>query len=109
MAPDRPGSAKDGKLTFDLSVFDQTYFDRLRERIIAAGRDGIYASVMLFEGFSLHLTDTPDNIEGHPFYAANNVNDIGITSILDYQVLPLDARVEALEQAYIRKVIDNCS
>ena len=106
MAPDRPGSAKDGKLTFDLSVFDQTYFDRLRERIIAAGRDGIYASVMLFEGFSLHLTDTPDNIEGHPFYAANNVNDIGITSILDYQVLPLDARVEALEQAYIRKVID---
>jgi len=104
-----PGSAKDGKLTFDLSVFDQTYFDRLRERIIAAGHDGIYASVMLFEGFSLHLTDTPDNIEGHPFYAANNVNDIGITSILDYQVLPLDARVEALEQAYIRKVIDNCS
>jgi hypothetical protein len=94
-----PGSAKDGKLTFDLSVFDQTYFDRLRERIIAAGRDAIYASGMHFEGFSLHLTDTPDNIEGHPFYAANNVNDIGITSILDYAVLPLDARVKALEQA----------
>ena len=65
-----PGSAKDGKPTFDLSIFDQTYFDRLRERIIAAGRLGIYASVMLFEGFSLHLTATPDNIEGHPFHAA---------------------------------------
>lgn len=61
---------------------------------------------MLFEGFSLHLTATPDNIEGHPFHAANNVNDIGIASILDYQVLPLDSRVEALQLAYIRKVID---
>ena len=101
-----PGSAKDGKPKFDLSVFDQTYFDRLRERTMAAGRAGIYASVMLFEGFSLHLTTTPDNIEGHPFHAANNVNDIGITSIVDYQVLPLDASVEALQQAYIRKVID---
>ena len=61
---------------------------------------------MLFEGFSLHLTATPDNIEGNPFHAANNVNDIAISSIVDYQVLPLDSRVEALQQAYIRKVID---
>ena len=101
-----PGSAKDGKPRFDLSGFDQTYFDRLRERVLAAGHAGIYASVMLFEGFSLHLTDVPGNIEGHPFYAANNVNDIGISSILDYQVLPLDPRIEAIQMAYIRKMID---
>ena len=48
-----PGSAKDGKPRFDLSAFDQSYFDRIRERVLAAGRAGIYASVMLFEGFSL--------------------------------------------------------
>jgi hypothetical protein len=101
-----PGSAKDGKPRFDLSAFDQTYFDRLRERVLAAGRAGIYASVMLFEGFSLHLTDTPDNVEGHPFHAANNINDIEIASIIDYQVLPLDPHVEAVQLAYIRKVID---
>ena len=76
-----PGSAKDGKPKFDLSAFDQAYFDRLRDRTIAAGAAGIYASVMLFEGFSLHLTDTPDNIEGHPFHGANNINGVGITSI----------------------------
>jgi hypothetical protein len=74
--------------------------------VLAAGAADIYASVMLFEGFSLHLTARPDNIEGHPFHAANNVNDVGITSILDYQVLPLDSRVEALQLAYIGKVID---
>jgi hypothetical protein len=101
-----PGSATDGKPKFDLSTFDQTYFDRLRERVLAAGRAGIYVSVMLFEGFSLHLTATPDNIEGHPFHTANNINDIGISSILDYQVLPLDPRVEAIQLTYIRKVID---
>ena len=101
-----PGSAKDVKPRFDLSTFDQAFFGRLRDRVAAAGRAGMYASVMLFEGFSLHLTETPDNIEGHPFHAANNVNDIGINSIVDYQVLPLDPGVEAIQNAYIRKVID---
>src|SRR5205814_9280432 len=89
-----------------LSKFDQSYFDRLRERVIAAGNEGIYVAVMLFDGWALHLSPAPDNVEGHPFHAANNVNDIGITSILDYQVLPLDPRVQALQEAYIRKVVD---
>lgn len=101
-----PGSAKDGKPKFDLSRFDEAYFDRLRHRVVAAGRVGIYASVMLFEGFSVHLTDPPDNIEGHPFHANNNVNGIGITSIVDYQVLPLSWDIEAVQQAYIHNVID---
>ena len=101
-----PGPAKDGKPRFDLSRFDDAYFDRLRHRVQAAGRRGVYVSVMLFDGFSLHLTAVPDNIEGHPFWVGNNVNDIGITSILDYQVLPLDERVRSLQESYIGKVID---
>ena len=101
-----PGLAKDGKPKFDLSGFDPAYFDRLRDRVVAAGRRGIYASVMFFEGFSLHLTSTPDNIEGHPFHAASNVNEVGISSIVDYQVLPLEPRIEALQRAHIRKVVD---
>jgi hypothetical protein len=101
-----PGSAKDGKPKFDLSAFDDGYFDRLRSRVVAAGRRGIYVSVMFFEGFSLHLTAPPDNIEGHPFHAANNVNEVGISSIVDYQVLPLAPRIRELQQAYVHKVID---
>lgn len=101
-----PGTASDGKPKFDLSRFDPAYFDRLRDRVVAAGRVGIYASVMLFEGFSLHLTDVPDNVEGHPFHARNNVNDIGIDSIVDYQVLPLDSRIRELQETYIRQVVD---
>jgi hypothetical protein len=101
-----PGTARDGKPKFDLSIFDQACFERLREYVTAAGNEGIYVSVMLFEGFGLHLSLAPDNVEGHPFYAANNVNEIGIASINDYQVSPLDERVQALQEAYIRKVVD---
>jgi hypothetical protein len=82
-----PGTAKDGKPRFDLSMFDPAYFDRLRDYVVAAGDEGIYVSVMLFEGFGLHLSLSPDNVEGHPFHAANNVNGIGFASINDYQVL----------------------
>jgi hypothetical protein len=100
------GEAKDGKPKFDLDSFDQTYFDRLRERVIAAGDEGIYVAVMFFDGWALHLSPAPDNIEGHPFHAANNINGISIKSIVDYQVLPLDPRVQTYQEAFIRKVVD---
>ncbi len=102
-----PGTATDGKPKFDLARFDPAYFDRLRERVIAARNAGIYVAVMLFDGWALHLSPAPDNVTGHPFHAANNVNGIGITSIVDYQVLPLDPRVQALQEAYIRQVVDS--
>lgn len=52
--------------------------------MITAGKEGIYVSVMLFEGFGLHLSNAPDNVQGHPFHAENNINDVGINSIVDY-------------------------
>jgi hypothetical protein len=101
-----PGAATDGKPKFDLERFDEAFFERLRDRVVAAGRRGIYVAVMLFDGFGLHLSPAPDHVEGHPFHTANNVNGVGIGSIVDYQVLPLDPRVQALQQAYVRNVID---
>jgi hypothetical protein len=101
-----PGAARDGKPRFDLDRFDEAFFERLRDRVAAAGRRGIYVGVLFFDGWALHLSPAPDHVEGHPFHAANNVNGVGIGSILDYQVLPLDPRVQALQEAYIRKVVD---
>ncbi len=101
-----PGTASDGKPRFDLAQFDTAYFERLRERVAAAGAAGLYASVMLFEGFSMHLTEVPTNITGHPFHGSNNVNGVDIASIVDYQELPLDPTIEALQEAYIRHVVD---
>jgi hypothetical protein len=94
-----PGEAKDGKPKFDLNRFDEAFFDRLRDRVVAAGQRGIYVAVMFFDGWALHLSPAPDDVEGHPFHAANNVNGVGIGSIVDYQVLPLHPRVQALQEA----------
>jgi hypothetical protein len=101
-----PGEANDGGPKFDLTLFDDAFFNRLRDRVAAAGDRGIYVAVMLFEGWALHLSPAPDHVEGHPFHAGNNVNGIGIDSIVDYQVLPLDPRVKELQENYVRKVID---
>jgi hypothetical protein len=101
-----PGTAKDGKLKFDLERFDPAFFERLRERVMKAADIGIYVGVMLFDGWALHLSPPPDHIEGHPFHALNNVNGIGATSIDDLQVLPLAPRVKAIQEAYVTKVVD---
>ena len=47
------------------SVFDPAYFDRLRDyvvAVVAAGNEGIFVSVMFFEGFGLHLSLPSDNV-----------------------------------------------
>jgi hypothetical protein len=101
-----PGSAKDGGPRFDLTRFDPEFFARLRSRVIAAGDRGIYAGVMLFDGWAIHLSPAPDHVEGHPFHANNNINGVAVQSILDYQVLPLDPTVQELQEAYVRRVLD---
>jgi hypothetical protein len=101
-----PGTAKDQGPKFDLSAFDDAYFERLRERVSAAETEGIYVDVMFFDGWAMHLSPAPDNVEGHPFHADNNVNGVGIDSIRDYQVLPLEPPVREIQEAYIRKVVD---
>jgi hypothetical protein len=45
-----PGKATDGGLKFDLTKFDQSYFDRLRKRTQALDDAGIYVGVYLFTG-----------------------------------------------------------
>lgn len=71
-----PGLALDGKPKFDLNTFNQEYFDRLRSRIIAARDEGIYVSVMLFEGWGIYYSEPPWRWDGHPFNINNNINDI---------------------------------
>ena len=101
-----PDHAKDGDPRFDLDRFDDAYFGRLRERVEDARDRGIYVDVLLFDGWALHLSPPPDNIEGHPFHAANNINGIDARSIDDLQVLPLSPKVASIEEAYIKKVVD---
>ena len=69
-----PGVATDGALKFDLTKLDQSYFDRMRSRIITAGQNGIYVSVMLFNAYEWQWDTNPK--DGDPFVATNNINHI---------------------------------
>jgi uncharacterized protein YjdB len=108
-----PGMALDGKPKFDLTQFNQAYFDRLRGRVQDAGARGIYVSVMLFNGWSVtnkpgYAKNNPWN--GHPFNSNNNINGINPDTNGDgfgteVQTLA-NSTVTALQDAYVRKVID---
>jgi len=109
-----PGRALDGGPKFDLTRLNQAYFDRLRSRATQAAERGIYLAVMLFEGFSIEMKGRPKTNanpwDGHPFHRANNVNGIDGDPDQTGEGLAIHTlrmpQVTALEQVYVRKVID---
>lgn len=70
--------ASDGGNKFDLSQFNQAYFDRMRSRVLQAKQNGIYVSVMLFDDWSIEKKGGfPGNAwPGHPMAAGNNINGL---------------------------------
>jgi len=112
-----PGNALDGKPKFDLSQFNPDYFHRLRTRVEAASRRGIYVSVMLFEGWGLFHGNRRRNLQQdgwawltHPFNPANNVNGLSIETSpdgLSAHVHRLgNPAVNAFQLAYVHRVLD---
>jgi hypothetical protein len=106
-----PGLARDGGPRFDLRVFDEAYFSRLRERVVAARERGIYVGVMLFEGWSIDSKGKHGNPwPGHPFHRDNNVNGIdgdpdGDGEGREAHTLAVPAVTE-VQLTYVRKVVD---
>jgi concanavalin A-like lectin/glucanase superfamily protein/uncharacterized protein DUF6298/collagenase-like protein with putative collagen-binding domain len=112
-----PGTALDGNPKFDVTMFNQAYFDRMRADVIAARDRGIYVSIMLFDGWSVESKRAPHHPWiGHPYNQANNINSVngdpnGNGSGEEVQTLnnPRTATQQVilpLEEAYVRKVID---
>jgi hypothetical protein len=99
-----PGVATDGGLKFDLAKLDQNYFDRMRARIITAGQNGIYVSVMLFNGFEWQFDTNPK--DGDPFVSGNNINGISCAETCPTDGSELSDAVWNIETEYFRKVID---
>ena len=103
-----PGEALDGRWKFDLQKFDDSYFERLRARTEAAGKRGVYVSIMLFEGWGLRFV--PNGEKAHPFFPANNINHTETELKEGFKGIELftlnSPRLTALQEAYVRKVID---
>jgi len=107
-----PGMANDGRAKYDLDSFDESYFNRLRERVQAAGRRGMYVSVMLFNGWSVESKGRVINNpwRGHPFHRANNINGVNgdvndDESGRETHTLQL-SYITRRQEAYLRKVVD---
>lgn len=108
-----PADSEYGGRRFDLRELNQAYFDRLRQRVIAARDRGIYVSVMLFQGWSV------DNLggkgsgqpwRGHPFHRGNNVNGIdgdpggtGQGTAVHTLGTP---DITSFQEAYVRRVVE---
>ena len=99
-----PGNANDGGLKFDLTKFDQSYFDRMRARTITAGQNGIYVSVMLFNGYEFQFDTHPT--DGDPFQDSNNINHVSCPGNCPTDSAQMSDEVWNIEKAYMRKVID---
>ena len=98
-----PGLATDGQPKFDLSAFNQAYFDRIRSRVIAAGERGIYVAIMLFQGYA--WKQNRSNTDGFPYDGRNNINAVDGGPGHAAATLEFPA-VTAVQEAYVRKVID---
>ena len=104
-----PGNATDGGLKFDLTKFNPAFFSRLRMRVQALNRAGIYVGVYLFTGEWLNIFRCPT--DGYPFTGANNVNGIddgytsgkkGTGSI----TMTAPNELTRFQDAYVEKTID---
>ncbi len=104
-----PGKATDGGLKFNLTEFNPEYFDRLRSRVEALDKAGIYAGVYLFTGEFLNLYRCAD--DGYPLTGANNINGIddgyksgrrGIGAV----AMTAPNEITKIQDAYVDKIID---
>ena len=104
-----PGNAADGALKFDLTKFNQSFFDRLRTRTKALSNAGIYVGVYLFTGEWLNIFRCSS--DGYPFTGANNINGIddayaGGSAGTGSVTMTAPNAITGLQDAYVEKVID---
>jgi hypothetical protein len=105
-----PGTATDGLPKFDLTKFDQGYFDRLRARVNKLYEADIYAGVYLFTGEWISSFRCEAGNDGYPFSGDNNVNGVtdGGSGERSITMTEPDA-ITQFQDAYIRKTIDTLS
>ena len=103
-----PGLAADGRPKFDLTRLNDAYFDNLSERVRIAEENGIYVSVMLFEGWGNQTI--PGAYAASPYHPANNIN--GIAADLNEDGVALEVHqgavpsVTEIQKRYVARVLE---
>jgi hypothetical protein len=109
-----PGTASDGQPKWDLTQFNQAFFDRLRQRVMQLQQSGIYAIIELFDGnnvASARCGNSSPNGDGFPFTGVNNINGVddgytsGSTGVGSFTMTTNNAVTNA-QDAFVKKTID---
>jgi len=97
-----PGKAVDGLPKFDLTQFDQSYFDdRLTPFMREAEKRGVYVELTLFEGFR-QARSFADSL----YADENNVNDLGLQPRLATSDSALNhPRLLSIQHRFVDKVL----
>jgi hypothetical protein len=99
-----PGNATDGRLKFDLTKYNQSYFDRLRGRVQDLHAAGIYAGVYLFSAeFLLRFRFSAD---GYPLTGSNNINGIDDGGGTRSVTMTAPNAITSIQDTYVKKLID---
>lgn len=96
--------ATDGLAKFDFDTFDATYFSRLATRVSSLQDSGIYAIVMLFDGWGIQYCSASGS-DGFPYRSTNNINSVSIATDLE-PYTTTDTTILNYQKAYIEKVYD---
>jgi hypothetical protein len=96
---DTPGYANGGH-KFDLTRWDDAYFERLKDFVRQAGRAGVVVELVLFCPFY-----EESMWELSPMNASNNINGIGQMKRTDVYTLK-DEDLLAVQDAMVRRIVD---
>ena len=99
-----PGTANDGKPKFDLTKFDQSFFDRLRAEVQQLNAAGVYAGVYTFTGEWLNVFRC--SRDGFPLTGTNNVNGIDDGGGVGALSMTSPNALTAIQDAYVEKLVD---
>jgi len=95
------GNALDGQPKWDLSVWNESYFTRLRNFAKACSDRGIVVEMSLF---NVIYDQYPDYWNNSPFNPSNNVQGHGPASQFD-AVRVVDANLFAAQEAAVRRIV----
>jgi len=108
-----PATAADGLPAFDLTRFDDAFFDRLRSRVADAEGRGIYVTIMLFEpyGFGPGEDEGGQTLwHGNVWRGENNVNGIDVNNDGNEWgtefFYTTDPQVLDLQRSFVDRVVD---
>jgi hypothetical protein len=99
-----PGLADDGLPKFDLTKFNQAYFDRLRSRVQQLNAAGIYAAVYTATGEWLRVFRCAG--DGFPLTGANNINGVNDGGGMGAITMSAPNAVTAAQDSYVEKLVD---